>query len=76
MHCEGKCYLSKKMKAQEEQEKSVPSVLKGLEEMVLFCSSYELSFASPTFTLRDVVKNIYFVKQYDSPALTIFQPPQ
>ena len=76
MHCDGKCYLTKKIKAQEEQEKRIPSVLKGLEELVLFCNSFEISFSIPSFQIKSLVNNAYLLKHYTSPASSIFQPPQ
>lgn len=75
--CNGKCYLIKKMEQQEQQEQSIPSVLKGLEEVVLFCST-------PSFSVSPVVTEIppvtssdaYEMYAYASPSDRIIQPPQ
>jgi hypothetical protein len=75
--CNGKCYLSKKMKEQEKQEQSIPSVLKGLDEVVLYFTQFELSI-SPVFSEEAQVASLdaYQMHAYKSPVDFIIQPPQ
>lgn len=75
--CNGKCYLSKKMKEQEQQEQSIPSVLKGLKEVVLYFSDAHVS-VSPVFAeeAQIALLDAYQMHAYKSPADFIIQPPQ
>ncbi len=76
MQCNGKCYLSKKIKAQEDQEQKLPSVLKGLDEITLFCSHYTISFSPVIHVISNLLNQKYILKYYNSPLVGIFQPPQ
>ena len=75
--CKGKCYLSKKMKEQEKQEQSIPSVLKGLDEVVLYFSQFDLSI-TPVFPeeAQEASLDAYQMHVYKSPVDFIIQPPQ
>jgi len=75
--CNGKCYLYKKMKEQEKQEQTIPSVLKGLEEVVLYFASFNFS-VTPIFSegAQVVSLDAYQMHAYKSPADFIIQPPQ
>ena len=75
--CNGKCYLSKKMKEQEKQEQTIPSVLKGLEEVVLYFVPFNLSI-TPVFSEEAQIASLdaYQMHAYKSPADFINQPPQ
>jgi|GEM_PF-3110677 len=76
MQCNGKCYLSKKIKAQEEQEQKIPSVVKGLDKLVLFCSTYSISIQNSISSFYSIFNPAYFLKYYKSPLAGILQPPQ
>jgi hypothetical protein len=76
MQCNGKCYLSKKIKAQEKQEQKIPSLLKGIEDVTLFCQTLQLSFSKAFFVLQKTASTLYVLKKYPSPLDCIFQPPQ
>jgi len=75
--CNGKCYLSKKMKEQEKQEQSIPAVLKGLKEVVLYFTAFHLSI-TPVFSEEAQVASLdaYQMHAYTSPVDFIIQPPQ
>lgn len=75
--CNGKCYLSKKMKEQEKQEQSIPSILKGLEEVVLFFTDLN-ALPAPVFAEEAQVASLdaYQMHAYKSPVDFIIQPPQ
>jgi len=74
MHCNGKCYLSKKLKQQEKQDEKAPVSKTEKFNIAPF-------FVPDTFTtvaIISVLKPDYFVKDekliYSAPA-SIFHPP-
>lgn len=75
--CNGKCYLSKKMAEQKQQEQTIPSVLKGLEEAVFYFSDFVFSL-KPRFSIEEQLVSLdaYQMHSYSSPINTIIQPPQ
>lgn len=75
--CNGKCHLSKKMKQQEKQEQTIPTVLKGLKEVVLYFVQFNL-LTAPIFYEAAQLASIdaYQMHTYTSPADFIIQPPQ
>ena len=76
MQCNGKCYLAKKIKSQETQEQKIPSLLKGIEEIVLFCALYKFTFLQIQYIETVISNGAYLMKYYKSPFASIFQPPQ
>lgn len=75
--CNGKCYLSKKMKEQEKQEQTIPSVVKGLEEVILYFTDFNL-LPEPVFADEAQMASLdaYRMHVYKSPSDFIIQPPQ
>ena len=75
--CKGKCYLSKKMKEQEKQEQTIPSVVKGLEEAVFYSPKHAFTF-TPVYTAAEQITlpDAYRLQAYHSPVDNIIQPPQ
>ena len=75
--CNGKCYLLKKMKEQAKQEQTIPSVLKGLEKVVLYFAQTNISFV-PIFSEETQVASLdaYQIHAYKSLVDCIIQPPQ
>ncbi len=76
MKCNGKCYLNKKIKAQEQQENKVPSLLKDIKEVLLFVSHYSITLPVTKSAPLSAVYMAYLDKKYSSPVAGIFQPPQ
>ena len=75
--CQGKCFLAKKMKEQETQEQTIPSVLKGLEEVVLYFSNFEFTLTPIIFEDTQLaLLDGYELARYQSPVDSIIQPPQ
>jgi hypothetical protein len=75
MNCKGKCYLNKKMNAQEKYENKLSSILKELKDTNGFLSSYSVSYTFvPDFTLAKQ-NSYYLLKHYPSPLKGVFQPP-
>ena len=75
MNCKGKCYLNKKLKAQEKHENKLSSILKELKDTNGFLSSYTVSFALPSKFALSLQSSHYLLKYYPSPLKGIFQPP-
>jgi hypothetical protein len=75
MQCNGKCYLAKKMKSQEQREQKNPSLFQGLEELNLFCSDVSILLPVSAFSINCNKSFFYVVKRYNSPLSDIFQPP-
>ncbi len=76
MQCNGKCYLSKKIQAQEKQDQELPSLLKGIEEVTLFYQNIQISFCKTVYIFQQAASTFYLLKKYASPLDCIFQPPQ
>jgi hypothetical protein len=75
--CNGKCYLKKKMVEQEKQQQSIPSVLKGLDEVLLYCVSYNWDFTT-VYAEEAFLASLdaYEMPVYKTPTDFIIQPPQ
>ena len=75
--CNGKCYLSKKMKQQEKQEQTIPSELKGLEKLFLYFVDFN-ELISPVYQEENQNASLdpYQMHAYKSPVSFIIQPPQ
>ena len=76
IHCNGKCYLAKKIKKQEEQENKIPAALKGIEKsMVSFYEDiYKIEWA---IFYQDKPVTPYDVTCFATSYLkSIFKPPR
>ena len=76
MQCNGKCYLSKQMKASEEQERKLPSFMKVLLEVFHLPASYSIAPNTLALLPESAVQAPYVMHVYTSPLDRIFQPPQ
>ncbi len=76
MHCMGKCYLAKKLKAQQEEEQKTPSNLKIIEDIIMFCSTTTSTLTAAVLPENSLQKTPYLLKSYSQPLAGIFQPPQ
>ena len=75
--CHGKCYLMKKMVEQEKQEQTIPSVLKGLDEVVLFFVTFNWNFNLSNNSEAFVASvDAYEMPVYKTPTDFVIQPPQ
>ena len=76
-HCDGKCYLAKKLKEADQEtskDSSSPVKVKSGSEEVLFCGT-ELNIIVPTSNQISMISdapNTYFFQAHT----TIFQPPR
>lgn len=76
LKCNGKCYLTKKIKTQDEKETKFPSLLKDTEGFVIFISSIDITLHTIVYKIQNVFNSRYLIKPYQSPICAIFQPPQ
>ncbi len=79
LHCDGKCFLAKKLKAEEEKEqKATSEKLEKMPEIVLFFDNNPVDFSgnSSFEELPKLHSFSYLEPKYGSPLLGIFQPPK
>lgn len=76
MQCEGKCYLAKKIQAQEEKEKQFPGIFKGMEDILLFFSFELVSLELLPGSATDNHFASIFQPVFSAPLKGIFQPPR
>ncbi|MVM38664.1 hypothetical protein GO730_15800 [Spirosoma sp. HMF3257] len=78
LHCDGKCYLAKQLKAQQErQNKETASRLQHMPTITLFCAEIS-SFLMEPQTIRFFVYHLptYILSDYRAPLAALFQPPR
>ena len=78
LHCDGKCYLAKKLKAQQDrQDKDTTRRVENAPTITLFCSDqFAFDFGRPAIaTLTHRVPD-YLLKSYATSPRTLFQPPR
>ncbi len=78
LHCDGKCYLAKKLKAQQDrQDKETTSRVQNAPTITLFCSD-RFSFNFTRLILADLASTVpdYLLKTYLIPQVALFQPPR
>ncbi|MVM30813.1 hypothetical protein GO755_12295 [Spirosoma sp. HMF4905] len=78
LHCDGKCYLAKKLKAQQDRhDKETAARLQHMPIITLFCSEIS-SFLMVPQSIRLFVHQLptYLLSDYRVPLAAVFQPPQ
>lgn len=78
LHCDGKCYLAKKLKAQQDrQDKETTRQVENVPTITLFCSEH-LSFDFSGLVYADVINTVpaYLLKSYAVAQIALFQPPR
>lgn len=74
LHCDGQCFLAKKLNELEHQNKQTQDNLKKLIESVPEFKSYALCTLAPTFELKTY--SGYFVKPIIKNSFSLFHPPK
>jgi hypothetical protein len=77
LNCDGKCYLAKKLKAQQDkQDKETTERVQNAPILHLFCADY-LQFTFPPIreTRQESVAFAYLLTVYSAPLAPVFQPP-
>jgi predicted transcriptional regulator of viral defense system len=79
LHCDGKCFLAKKLKAADEREqKSTSDKLEKMQEITLFFQKIEAGLTGESRVFRNLIAiNYFYIEPFLSArALSIFHPPQ
>ncbi len=77
LHCDGKCYLAKKIKIAEDEEKKNASTVQKAQEIQLFSNQLiNFSFCQPVKLLLSEWSSFIFLIKSSKNALSVFHPPQ
>ena len=78
LHCDGKCYLAKQLKAQQDkQDKETTERVQNTPVLQLFCQANSpFLFASVEMLLASVELPTYRFPSYLTPLLGLFRPPR
>jgi len=74
-HCEGKCYLEKQIKADEESHKDEPQTRAEFLSLVFTIDNIPNASLTP-FTTRIKHKFAYIIPHYTTAVTVIFHPPR
>ena len=78
LHCDGKCYLAKKLKAQQDkQDQETIERVRNVPMLTLFCADrFSFDFSPLTqLAARSVPSWPYLLGAYSAPLTAVFQPP-
>lgn len=78
LHCDGHCYLAKRLKAQEDkQDKETTERVQNTPVMQLFCQTTLPFLFNPVWQLRQSVGfSTYCFPSYLTPLMGLFRPPR
>lgn len=78
LHCDGKCFLAKKLKAAEEKEqKEATEQLEKMPEIVLFCHNIVFDWQGIWLGEKPVIQCFSYLEPYFVGSLSrIFHPPR
>ena len=78
LHCDGKCYLAKRLKAQQDkQDKETTERVQNLPVVQLFCQTNLPFQFLPVCQLRLSVEfSAYRLPSYRTPLMGLFRPPR
>lgn len=78
LHCDGKCYLAKKLRAsQDQQDKETTQSVRNLPLLQWFCHKHTaFVFVSPFWRLSAERLFAYLLPCYPAPLARYFQPPK
>ncbi len=78
LHCDGKCYLAKKLKTQQDkQDKETTERVQRVPLLNLFCMEcFSFDFSRPV--LAEMIGTLpdYLLKPYATTLVALFQPPR
>lgn len=76
MHCDGKCQLGKKLKAEEEQDKKDPLKNSSFSEIVMICQANDFNIESPFHNvLKEKLPHPLSLGQPSDWSASCFHPP-
>ena len=74
-HCEGKCYLEKQIKADEDSHSDDPQTRAEFLSLVFTIDDFP-SAPFAAFTTRIKHKSLYIIPHFSTAVISIFHPPQ
>jgi hypothetical protein len=76
LHCDGKCQLGKKLKAEEEQDKKDPLKSSSFSEVVMICQANNFQIEAPLhIILKEKIPHPLSIGQLSDWAASCFHPP-
>ncbi|KAA5534906.1 hypothetical protein F0919_09910 [Taibaiella lutea] len=76
MHCDGKCQLGKKLKAEEEKDKKDPLKSSSFSEIVMICQANNFNIESSFYTLlKEKIPHPLSIGQPVGWSASCFHPP-
>ena len=75
MHCEGKCYLEKQIKADEDSHSDTPQTRAEFLSLVFTLDVFPTALFT-TFTTPIKHRSSYIIPYFTGAAIAIFHPPQ
>jgi len=77
LHCDGKCFLAKKLKAtQDKQDRETTNRVQNLPMLSLFCNDLtRFSFGPPIAPVTGTSCFVYRLTAYCAPLAPVFHPP-
>ncbi|GAB3554696.1 hypothetical protein [Spirosoma fluminis] len=77
LHCDGKCYLAKKLKTQQDkQDKETTERVQNTPTVQLFCDEYaSYTFPIIRYAQRSTRLFTYLLATYSAPHSSLFHPP-
>lgn len=77
LHCNGQCYLAKRLKAQQDkQDKETTEHVQNMPMLQLFCADYlAFHFLPVAEMIGQLTRFAYQVVGYSAPLPSVFQPP-
>lgn len=77
LHCDGKCYLAKKLKAtQDRQDKETTDRVQNTPSLSLFCNDLTaFGFTPVSESVSATIGFPYLITPYFAPLFPVFQPP-
>jgi hypothetical protein len=76
LHCDGKCYLAKRLKAQQDkQDKETTERVRQTSPIQLYCESHFLFDFAPFVGLTHRLLFFYLIASYKAPIRGLLRPP-
>ena len=78
LHCDGRCYLAKKLKAQEDRhDRETTERVQHSPVLQLFCqTNVPFQFSTPAVELPPIFLPDYLLKAYAAPCCGLLRPPR
>ena len=75
MKCNGKCYMKKQLKSNDENQNKFPFGVKEFQEIIFFYSHSDTNIINYN-DFSDISFTRFIIPKFTSPFFSIFHPPQ